>query len=477
MIKFFTKIDRRGKINITSIFNLDTGEAVTISDVINMHGDVICDDLDDVFVAIFKELKKQKVHQVFNATKNNQYSISYNSGNVSNIKILKNNGYLFLCNFKNKYNQEWDADTYDILIKYSQLKGRDASSIGMCAFNELLTTTFKAHGQNLPVPACKTIFRRDYPILHDEILDEAKKYTQGYQLARSGEYYDTYEYDISGSYPAQLQGDTPMGAPRDYATIDDVPDTYWYIVKCNVIRPMCRPNTMDWLSINGTNICTIVLTKHLYMLFLDTYTFFDVKIKRITAFKTVHDKFYQFVQNNRGSVNLADEKCIRKYDKAIANSVVGFFGRNCDKNYTKFDNKGNITTHSTSREPVYLPIYLYVTGKAKAEFIRTLLRVGVDNIVYCNTDGFICTKQLDIDILNIGRPNALGAFRLNKNYTRLYIRSINGYVGEDSTGDVTNTISGQRLLDPISVQQYMTQDYTYTIRVIDKDGDLAVETA
>ena len=117
-----------------------------------------------------------------------------------------------------------------------------------------------------------------------------------------------------------------------------------------------------------------------------------------------------------------------------------------------------------------MPLYLFVTGKAKAEFIRTINRIGLDNIIYANTDGILTAKPVKLERLNWGRTGQIGIFKQKPIFKEIYIDCINGYSAITEDGKIDNTISGMKPLSPVSVADYMNNTFDYVINEITTQG-------
>lgn len=476
MLYYFNAVKNNNVYKLENIIDLSTGEILAPVDFIALTGKAYCNNLDVAFMDLIKLLIKLKYKNAFVCTKAKQFSFVYKNGECLGIDIRhSNNKELRICSFEKKFLLDFDIETAEDLLAYAIEQGRTCYTLGRDSFNEWLQMEFTTKGQRLNISTCNKLFRKNYPILHDSMLDRAKDACAGYQMAKQGYYTNIFNYDISSSYPAQLLNSTPCGPIKEFETLESIPESYFYIVKATFIDAKVKQNKIDFLEIDGTSITTQVMPEHLFKLAQSNYEYSKLKIKRIIAFKTRAHRFDAFVNKNviQGKIQ-AQNKVIAKYNKAIANSIVGYFGKNAQTTQTKLlrhDGKISIMEREIQGEPVYLPIYIYVTSKAKAEFISTIQRVGLDKVVYANTDGFCTNESLDIKRLNLGR-NGVGAYRLDKTYKEIFIEAINGYCGLDTNNELDNTISGLHLLTPVSVEDYMNKRFNYTIKEIDSNGNI-----
>lgn len=476
MLYLFNAVKNNNIYKLENVIDISTGEILAPVDFIALNGKAFCANLDIAFMDLIKLLTKQKYKNVFVCQKAKQFSFVYKNGECLGIHIKhSNNKELRICNFEKKFLIDFDIDTAESVFAYSISQCRNSYTLGRDAFNEWLQMEFTTKGQRLNINTCNKLFRKDYPILRDSMLDRAKDACSGYQMAKQGYYKNVYNYDISSSYPAQLMNNTPIGLIKEFETLEAIPESYFYIVKATFIDVKIKPCKIDFLDIDGANITTQVLPEHLFKLAQSNYEYSKLKIKRIIAFKTRAHRFNNFVYKNviQGKIQ-AQNKFIAKYNKAIANSIVGYFGKNATTTQTKLEHKNgkiSIVEREIQGEPVYLPIYIYVTGKAKAEFITTLQRTGLDKIIYANTDGFISNEQINIASLNLGRKD-VGLYRLDKTFKEIFIEAINGYCGLDTNNELDNTLSGLHLLSPVSVEQYMNKSFDYTIKEIDGNGNI-----
>lgn len=457
-----------------NIFDMESGEVIDFATFLKLNGQVYVTNLTLGYSEVVRHLFDMGLICKYVAENAGEFSLSYKDGECLNMNIIFEDHTLKLVNFERKFLQDFDEigiDNAKLLVDYAESKGRTAVSLGADAFNEFLSKSFKVKGRELHPHIVRSFYRNTLPILTDSMLDEAKTLTSGYQYARTGYYYNLNAYDISKSYSSQLLNDMPIGKPREYTKIEKVPASYWYVGKTTYFDIKVKEGRIDFAQCDGKNVKTLVLTKHLQQLFEDNYTYSLRMVKRILAFKTRRAMCQNFINNNVLDTQIAP--VLVKYNKAIANSIVGYMGKNRRVVRSKITHSRKtykIEYTVEESEPVYLPIYLYVTGKAKAEFIRTLQNIGLEHILYANTDGLLTDLTLDENRLNFGRHNTIGIFKHKGTFKEIYIECVNGYCGQYLDGTLDNTLSGMRVLSPLTAKQYQDGHFDYILNEYMSDG-------
>ena len=123
-------------------------------------------------------------------------------------------------------------------------------------------------------------------------------------------------------------------------------------------------------------------------------------------------------------------------------------------------------------EPIYLPAYLCILDTAKSKFIRSI-RPFYKSIIYCNTDGFLSTQEINLDLLNLRNTNHIvGNFRLCHRYNDLYLECLNGYAGTTDDGKLINTISGMRFERVLTPDQYERKNFVYYVNEPTANGTI-----
>lgn len=465
IIKTNWKLNTKNDFELVSIENQENNSILTMQEMLFADNVYYVDNLSRFGVYFMQFLLKNKYKCVIDLKelKNARtFFTTMHAGECNSFLVHTDNGTTIrLLNFTKKFGVDFaDYAQNQLLVDYAQSMHRFGNSLGADAYDELLATIWKYKNDSI---INRELMRRHYPVINDKTLTTAKKYTSGVQLFKRGKYYNVFHYDQQSAYPSQLLSCTPTGKPiYSYKNLENIPKTYWYVVKIAFFNLKLN-SKYDWLCLHKTN-GYLVLTKELYALFLETYAA-DIIIKEIIAFKTIKGRFDRFIKQNvvDGKIH-AKTPVIAKYNKYIANAVIGYFGRNTNQNINNFTwKKGKciVKQHKHAIDPIYLPIYLFVQGKQKAEFIRTLNRT--DGVIYANTDGFFTEQQVSIEKLNARFTDDLGAYKCKCEYAELYVNSINGYVGITTYGEVDNCLAGMSMSSLIYPEQYEQQQFTYHI--------------
>ena len=433
-------------------------------------------DLDKFYIYLIKFLLKTGYKNTTEELKDRTFSFAYKSGKCSNVKI-KDGILIQFVNFKSKFGVEFGTDIENQeLIEYAQQKGRLACSLGADAYNEFIRTILHPNRYNDYI--AHQIMRQEdhFPIFeYSQELLEAKENVSGYQMSVSGTYNNLIEYDLESSYPAQLLCNTPCGLPKYYNCIEDVPSTYFKIITFSFFNCNLKPNKIEFLNI--ASIGEITLTERMFELFKENYTA-TIKIKKIIAFKTQKSPFKKFITENiiNGKKN-EPRKHIAKYNKYIGNSIIGYMGRNTTtiQNTAKLNSNIEIDSFNKTIDPIYLPVYLCVLDRAKSEFIK-IIQKHKNKIVYANTDGFLATEPLNVDLLNSNNSLQIGNYRSKNKYVYIYIECINGYSGILETGELDNTISGMTFERLIAPEDYRNRTFEYYINTATPNGTIRKQT-
>ena len=412
------------------------------------------DNLNLLYVYIIKFLCDNEI----------KFDFAYKNGKCSNVKTCINDCKILFINFKAKFGVDFSSNYEDNkkLIDYALEHHRTKLSLGADAYSEFLHTIFKRKEEE---NANYNLIREDFPIFkYDDMLLEAKKNVYGFQHAQAGRYKNIYDYDISGSYPASALNDTPTGPPHYYDKLEDAPKSYFKIIKFTYFDCKLKANGIDFVKVQSMG--SLTLTERLFELFKECYSA-KIIIKKIEAFKTRKSMFKQFIEQTViAGKTMQKDKILAQYNKAVGNAIIGYLGRN----ETTLQNTAKITQNGLEIDkvekeidPIYLPAYLAILDASKAKFLKAI-KPYWKNILYANTDGFLCTKEIELAFLNFRNTNKLlGNFRLCHKYNDIYVECINGYAGITEDGEIVNTISGMSFERILTPDDYQSKTFVYYV--------------
>lgn len=443
------------------------GKKTHFGKILSVKEDTIyfVDDLNILYTYLIKFLLDNNI----------KFDYSYKNGKCANLKVKFDNKNIFFVNFKTKFGVDFDFknnENNEILIEYARKNGYDKMSLGADAYKEFLNTIFK------PKPyhenANYNLIREDFPIFdYDEMLLEAKKNVYGFQFVKSGNYNNIFEYDISGAYPASAFNDLPTGLPFYFNNIEDVPKSYFKIIKFSFYDCSLKQNGINFLNVS--HLGQLTLTERLFEAFKKNYDA-KIKIKKIEAFKTRKSQLANFLNNTviKGK-QLEQNKRIASYNKVLGNSLIGYLGRNTItyKNTAKLTQQGIIYDNIEQKiDPIYLPAYLCILDSAKSKFLKAI-KPYFNDIIYANTDGFLISKQLNLDILNLQNANSIvGNFKEKHHFKEIHIQCINGYSAITTDAELVNVISGMSFEETLTPEQYRTKNFSYYLNIPTSNGTI-----
>ena len=444
----------------------DTGRFFSQKELIALRDTrAYVDRLDIAYIYILKELFSAGYADDAKAKGHAFESVSI-SGVISSIEI-KDTGTL-IASWSAKFGSSAPQSAAEAreLIAYAEARGRDKKSLGTDAYQEFLNTIYKR--KESPYAAWSLI-REIFPRLHVD-LSGAKKLVAGYQYAAPGWYSNVYYYDLSKAYPASALSDIPCKTPTIYNFYKSPMSNKFYIYDIEFVSKK-HIKGIDFLP---KETCILQIPVKLFELACENYKFFKLKVRRTLEFKTRKSIFTNFYSKNL--LNTSKSPFISSYNKRIANSLVGYLGRNEKFKRTKFvyiDEKIKTATYDAHVEELYIPAYIAILDRHKARFLRDLERFG--DVIYANTDGFLTTTPHDLDCMNMFMPvsSKFGVWCEKDVLETLYIHGINTYAGISAvTGDTVNIASGIAEHAAISPAALARHDYEWSVNIPSADGKL-----
>lgn len=413
----------------------------------------IVDNLRRAQIYIFDYLLRNGYHQqaVLTSQSTRAFSSSGSDASITNIRVCDGSRTLTtFCDFERKFGREFEdltSEERQQLVDYAIERNRYSNTAAQDSYDEWLSTIYNHKGgrtRDVNRRLVKSSKHQTHVRLSDDVnafLEEIKPTTSGFQFCKPGKYQLLYDYDRKSAYPSELLAAVPVGDARLFGCLEEIPAAYWYCIEfiaTNVrLKADCR---YDWAN-SLENECGIyVMTKELHELFVDHYDFDEFKSERLVGFKTKKGLFDKFVLQNciEGRAEELPE-CIRKYNNFIAKCLTGYCGKRAQYQraiMAYYADIGEIGVEKVTSPSsyVYLPLYLFVVGRSKAKFINAISNSSGE--IYGNTDGFLTTKELDLDELNFDQNNRLGSFVLKGIYTDATIKGVNNYI-------MTNTKTGE----------------------------------
>jgi hypothetical protein len=294
-----------------------------------------------------------------------------------------------------------------------------------------------------------------------------------------------YTYDINSSYPYTMREfGVPYGSyarttelDKDfqgiYQVIVETPDDLVFpILPMRIIKG--KSNYIIWpqgiFETTVTNIELEFALKHGY------------KIVKIIDGLTWKDTIYPF-----GAFVDLCEKTRAKHKgtpfeavaKLIQNSVYGKFGARTDRTKmfipkTLEDHIGAEPwgtseklwiKHEEVEDILALPQWaVFITAQARLNLLEKIYELGVDNVIYCDTDSITTTVKMDRK--HIG--NAYGKFKLEKIWKSFRAIAPKVYVGELDTGKMLGAIKG------IPKRQLTELDYIELLKMGNITADISI---
>lgn len=185
------------------------------------------------------------------------------------------------------------------------------------------------------------------------------------------------------------------------------------------------------------------LTNYDLELLRSNYEVFSMKIYEVYAFNKTRgwfdayiDKYYEIKKNASGSK--------RELAKLMLDSLYGRFGIKTNKKKSsaslvdgilQFDNKTNVDNKSVR----YLPIALFVTSIGRKLLIDTASEIGVDKILYMDTDSIhILGSYFDDELLKISKE--LGDWKIEHVFKKAKYINLKTYIMDIVDNDKISTL-------------------------------------
>lgn len=259
-------------------------------------------------------------------------------------------------------------------------------------------------------------------------------------------------FDVNSLYPSVMYDCLlPFGKPiffeGEYIQ-DELYPLYIQKLKCsfklkdNYIPTIQIKNNMAFIpnqyveeSLDET---TLVISSVDLDLFFEHYNVWNIEFINGWKFKGVKGIFNTYI-DKWGKIKMENEGAIRQLAKLMLNSLYGKFGTNPDITPKIPYFEDNIVKWKLGqkefREPIYIPMAVFITSWARDKTIRTAQKC-YDRFIYADTDSLhLVGNEIPKAIENMVDDKKLGYWKLENNFTRgrfirqkTYIEEIKGKI-------------------------------------------------
>lgn len=210
-------------------------------------------------------------------------------------------------------------------------------------------------------------------------------------------------------------------------------------------------------SSNGEDV-TMCLTNVDLALFLEHYNVYNIEYHSGWKFRAAHDMFKDYIdkwikikiessENGNGGM--------RTLAKLMLNALYGKFGTNPNVRskypYFRDGQVGYLTGEQETREPIYIPMAVFITSWARNKTIRSAQQC-FDRFIYADTDSLHLAGTDIPEFLDV-HPTRLGAWKHENTFTRARFIRQKSYI-EEIDGKLNITCAGL----PERCYKYVTFD-------------------
>lgn len=319
-----------------------------------------------------------------------------------------------------------------------------------------------------------------FPSLDTEFL---KKWRGAYRGGRCqvNNYYrskiikNVNRYDVNSMYPYVMYAcQLPYGQPiisnkpnKDYKfELYDV--DIEFKLKYGHIPSLLKSGSIginnETYYIETEGIETILISNIDLMLVKEHYDISYLKYNKVVSFKTTDCLFKKYI-NKWYKIKNESKGAKRIVAKLMLNSLYGKFGSNVEGYQHRPKLIDNILCFDTSDveelQHYYLPMAIAITSYAHALIDLAIIKSGIENFIYCDTDSVHTLGKLPIEMVD---QNELGKFKLEGIETKSkYVRQKTYLYLENDKVNITCAGLPQELKDKV------IKDYDNNIDKLFKD--------
>lgn len=300
-------------------------------------------------------------------------------------------------------------------------------------------------------------FKRFYSPLPPDIDDLMRPaYRGGYTFLNpcySGKVLEAvHVVDVNSMYPFQMYSKPlPYDKPRIVETGEVIPKKLYClgIQKFTIGNAYIKDGYPPFLTNTNTLVHaaeyiyeitehqpierrTFHMTLEEFELFKEFYDYTDLQLCGGFLFKSRNDMFKEYI-DHFWKLKTSDDPAIKTMGKLLLNSPYGKFSEGYKKKNFEiyYDEKICYREADTEIKPSgYLPVGIFITAYARVDLLKSIVKIGVDNFIYCDTDSMHIFRNRDnIEKLDMDKER-IGAWDHENYFERAYYIRAKRYCGE-----------------------------------------------
>lgn len=212
-------------------------------------------------------------------------------------------------------------------------------------------------------------------------------------------------------------------------------------VNCNYIIDT-QENT------SAGSLVELTLTNFDLELMLKNYEIFEIKYNGGYKFRVRNDMFTGYINKfyeMKEKATIEGNGALRCIAKLFLNSLYGKFGQNPVRRrklpYIDLENKVKFykTEKTISKKFNYLPVAVFITALARYKVIMDIMKIGIDNWVYTDTDSILSLTPFPSDMVD---NKKLGKYKVEQIFKKCRILGPKTYYGINTRNQITAKACG-----------------------------------
>lgn len=275
-----------------------------------------------------------------------------------------------------------------------------------------------------------------------------------------------YYNDVNSLYPHVMRNyNLPYGEPVYFEGEYKHDDNYPYYVQriridmsvkedgipCILYQSTCSGSmyivdTLEQSEAGGLYEMTV--TNFDMELIYKNYDIFAIEFLDGYKFKVRDDMFHDYVDKYiklKEKATIDGNGAMRTIAKLLLNSLYGKFGQNPKrrKKLPYIDDEGKIKFDKSEWETVkkfkYLPVAVFITAIARHKIISDIMKIGIDNWVYSDTDSILTLVPLPTNMTDNVK---LGKYKVEHIFKKTRVLGAKTYYGIDVYGEEVIRVCG-----------------------------------